>query len=137
MNRRRIVLDTNVVVSAAIKPGGHEELIVELVIARELALCLSAPVIAEYEAVLARPKFNRIDPARITRFLRLLKIEATMVTPRTIITESRDESDNRFLECAEAAEAEYLITGNKRHFPERWKSTGVVNAREFLAAYGR
>ena len=51
MNRPRVVLDTNVVVSAAIKPGGLESQIVELVIARELALIVSAAVIAEYELV--------------------------------------------------------------------------------------
>ncbi len=45
---------------------------------------------------------------------------------------SPDPADNRFLECAEAAQADYLVTGNKRHFPERWGKTVVVNARELL-----
>ena len=40
--------------------------------------------------------------------------------------------NNRFLECAETINAEFLITGNKRHFPEVWKGTKIVNAREFL-----
>jgi putative PIN family toxin of toxin-antitoxin system len=132
MKRRRIVLDTNVVVSAAIKPGGPEEFIVELVAAHELALYASTAVIAEYETVFARPKFAHIDPTRIARLLELLKDEAVLVIPRELVTESRDEPDNRFLECAETAGAEYLITGNKRDFPERWKSTRVMNARELL-----
>ena len=62
MNRPRVVLDTNVIVSAAVKPGGLEERIVELVAAREIALCLSAAVLAEYEMVLARQKFQPHRP---------------------------------------------------------------------------
>jgi predicted nucleic acid-binding protein len=42
------------------------------------------------------------------------------------------ESDNRFLECAEAFKAHFLITGNTRHFPREWKATRIVNAREFI-----
>jgi putative PIN family toxin of toxin-antitoxin system len=132
MNRARVVLDTNVVVSAAINSGGLEARIVELVAARELTLYVSTAVIAEYDIVFARPKFAHIDPDRIARLLRLLKAEATMVTPLELVTESKDDPDNRFLECAEAAGADYLVTGNKRHFPNRWKSTRVVNTREFL-----
>ena len=63
--------------------------------------------------------------------LELLKAEATIVSPQATATGSKDDSDNRFLECAEAADAEYLVTGNKRHFPMEWKSTQIVNAREF------
>ena len=66
------------------------------------------------------------------RLLQLLKDQATMVTPRDIVTESKDEPDNRFLECAEEADADYLVTGNKRHFPKSWKSTRIVNSREFI-----
>lgn len=137
MNRSSAVLDTNVVVSAAINSGGLEARIVELVAAGELALYVSTAVIAEYDIVLARLKFAHIDPDRIARLLRLLKAEATMVTPPEIVTASKDDPDNRFLECAEAAGAEYLVTGNKRHFPNHWKSTRVLNARELLRLIGR
>jgi predicted nucleic acid-binding protein len=42
-----------------------------------------------------------------------------------------DPDDNQFLECAEAAQADYLVTGNIRHFPEVWKET----PREFIDAW--
>jgi putative PIN family toxin of toxin-antitoxin system len=132
MNKLRVVLDTNVVVSAVLKLGSLEAQIVDLVARRELRLYVSRAIQEEYDEVLARPKFTSIDPKRVSLFLGLLKAEATVVAPPHRITESPDESDNRFLECAESAEADYLITGNKRHFPERWKSTRIVNAREFL-----
>jgi hypothetical protein len=42
------------------------------------------------------------------------------------------DSENRFLECAEALKADHLVTGNKRHFPTEWRQTQVVDARELL-----
>lgn len=48
------------------------------------------------------------------------------------MTEARDPDDNHFLECAEAAGADYLVTGNKKHFPSSYKNARVVDAREFL-----
>ena len=48
------------------------------------------------------------------------------------MTASRDADDNRFLECTEAAGADYLVTGNKKHFPAMYKNTRIVDAREFL-----
>ena len=43
---------------------------------------------------------------------------------------SLDRDDNIFLECAGEARADYLVTGNKRHFPKFWRSTKVINDRE-------
>jgi uncharacterized protein len=43
-----------------------------------------------------------------------------------------DPEDNIFLECADAARADYLVTGNVRHFPRFWKKTKVITSREFL-----
>jgi len=43
-----------------------------------------------------------------------------------------DPDDNKFLECADAARADYLVTGNQRHFPEFWKKTKVISPREFI-----
>jgi predicted nucleic acid-binding protein len=43
-----------------------------------------------------------------------------------------DEDDNRFLECALSAGADFLVTGNLRHYPEIFGTTRIVNARGFL-----
>jgi predicted nucleic acid-binding protein len=59
-------------------------------------------------------------------------IQAKLVRPFHKVAMSPDEPENRFLECAETIDAEFLITGNKRHFPGIWKGTKIVNAREFL-----
>ncbi len=132
MNRLRIVLDTNVIVSAALQPGGLEGQIIELIAARVISLYISPDLIDEYQEVLQRPKFTKLDPDQVARLLTLLADEATVVSPQHRLSVSPDDSDNRFLECAETAEADFLITGNKKHFPERWKKTRVVNARQFF-----
>jgi len=54
------------------------------------------------------------------------------VKPRHRVSESPDESDNRFLECAETGSADYLVTGNVSHFPKTWRKTQVVTIRRFL-----
>ncbi len=55
---------------------------------------------------------------------------ANLIEPRHTVSVSADEPDNRFL--AETSGANFLVTGNKRHFPETWKSTRVVTARQLL-----
>lgn len=130
----RVVLDTNVVVSAALVSQGLPAKLIALVATRSVSLYLSEATIKEYIAVLARSKFAQIDPARLRRLVGLLNRKATHVTPRVIVSACSDEDDNRFLECAQAARAHYLVTGNRRHFPERWKMTRIVTPREFFEA---
>jgi uncharacterized protein len=45
---------------------------------------------------------------------------------------TKDPDDNKFVECADEARAEYLVTGNLRHFPKFWKKTTVISSREFI-----
>jgi len=44
-----------------------------------------------------------------------------------------DPGDDKFLECADAARADYLVTGNTRHFPKFWKKTKVITSLEFIS----
>ena len=66
----------------------------------------------------------------------LSKLEAcaVQVVPHETLSAAADEDDNRFLECAVAAGAAYLITGNLKHYPAVWGSTRIVNARGFLTS---
>jgi uncharacterized protein len=87
--------------------------------------------LAEYEGVLRRPKFG-VNPRLVTRSLGMLRREARIVNPKREVNVASDSADNRFLECAESAKADYLVTGNKRHFPKQWRQTQIVNSRKFL-----
>src|SRR6266849_3854142 len=112
----RVVYDTNVVVSATLKAGSIPASLVTLALDRHVRLCLSPIIFAEYAAVLKRPKFA-FDARAVDAFLRDLRGVAVMVSPANHVHVALHEPDNRFLECAQAARAQYLATGNKRHFP--------------------
>jgi putative PIN family toxin of toxin-antitoxin system len=131
MRTIRVVLDTNVVVSAHLSPEGYERSVLDLALAGKLRMFVSEAILREYESVLQRPKF-RLKHVSVSRSLRLLRGAAKVVTPYGQVNVARDPGDNRFLECAEAGKADYLVTGNKRHFPKQWRQTLIVNARELL-----
>jgi putative PIN family toxin of toxin-antitoxin system len=128
----RVVLDTNVVVSAVLTRGGAESHALDLAAARKIQLHVTRSILTEYEEVLRRPKFSRVSRKAIDGALELIRRVAIVVNPKETLAVSSDEDDNRFLECAEAADADYLVTGNKRHFPERWKQCAVIGARELV-----
>jgi putative PIN family toxin of toxin-antitoxin system len=131
----RVVLDTNVLVSANLSDQGLESLVVSLVLNRKIRLCLSPPILDEYRRVLYYPRL-KFEPAEIDRLLARLRRCGIKVVPDHPVSVPPDEPDNRFLECAEAARAEFLVTGNQKHFPNRWKLTDVVTARELLNRIG-
>lgn len=127
----RVVYDTNVIVSAALKPGSLPASLVSLAMAKAVRLFLSPAILEEYAAVLKRPRF-RLDPKAVETFLRDLRSAAVMVRPSQRVSRAPDEPDNRFLECALAARADYFVTGNKRHFPfPEFEGTKIVRPAEF------
>ena len=131
----RVVLDTNIIVSACLRPEGAPATIVELALLGTFTVYLSPNVLGEYREVLARPKFSR-QIERITVLLEGIEEVAVVVMPDRRIEISPDEEDNRLLECAEAAEADFLVTGNRKHFPESFGATRVVAPRDFLTELG-
>jgi putative PIN family toxin of toxin-antitoxin system len=126
----RVVLDTNVIVSAVLVPSGTQASILLLALQGHIALSVSPPVPAEYEEVLRRPRF-KLQPQHIEAVLGTIRKVAHLVEPQRTLSISTHESDNRFLECAAAA-AHYIVTGNTRHFPQRYKETTIVTGRRFL-----
>jgi putative PIN family toxin of toxin-antitoxin system len=112
----RVVYDTNVLVSAALKPGSIPAALVSLALAQRVHLCVSPPILAAYKEVLHRPKFGFAAPS-IDALLADLTRTALLIHPTIPLTVALDEADNRFLECALEARAAFLVTGNLRHFP--------------------
>jgi uncharacterized protein len=127
----RLVLDTNVVVSAALKPDGLQRTVVLLAITKPARLYVSTAILAEYRDVLSRPELKIRKGLRL-QLLQLIKQHSYLVTPSRPLHITSDPADNIFLECADAARADYLVTGNQRHFPRFWKKTKVITSREFI-----
>ena len=127
----RIVFDTNIVVSAMLSPSGTAADALRLGLNRHVRLCASEVMFKEYEAVLRRPKFRR-PPQVVSALMKAVRAVAELVEPTATLTVSADEADNRFLECAEVANASYLVTGNIQHFPATWGRTRVITARRLV-----
>ena len=131
----RVVLDSNIVVSACLTPQGASATIVELALLGYFTLCISQEVLSEYQEVLARPKFSR-ELERIKTVLEGIEETSAVIVPRQRLTLSSDEEDNRLLECAQAAKADFLVTGNRKHFPDRMDEVRILSPREFLTELG-
>ncbi len=127
----RLVIDTNIVVSAALKPDGLQRTVFLLAITKPARLYLPSPIMSEYQRVLSRPEL-RIRKGIRQQFLKLIENRAHLVAPFRSVQVASDPGDNIFLECADEARADYLITGNRRHFPKFWKKTKVISSREFF-----
>ena len=131
----RVVLDTNVVVSALLAADSLPAAILDLALQGKIHPAVSHPVLTELDRVLRRPRFG-FGSRKIASFIVLYKTRSKLVSPKKPLDLCQDDSsDNRFLECAETAKAEFLITGNKSHFPSRHMKTLVVTPREFWDAY--
>ncbi len=128
----RLVIDTNILVSAALKPDGLQRTVLVLAITKPAKLFISKPVLGEYREVLARPEF-KIRKGLQHQLLQLIKNRAQLITSTRPVSAATDPDDNKFLECAEVARADYLITGNPRHFPKFWKQTKIISSREFIS----
>jgi putative PIN family toxin of toxin-antitoxin system len=129
----RVVLDTNVVVSAVLTRDGLESQILRLALNAEIRLYVSPPIFREYSEVLARAKF-RLTKSAHQQIVEGIESAAIVAAPKPHVLACSDPEDNMFLECSETALADYLITGNLRHFPAVWKSTRVVSSRQSLAS---
>ena len=128
----RLVIDTNVIVSAALKSDGLQRSTFLLAITKPGRLYVSAPILEEYAEVLSRPELA-IRRGLQLQLLQLIKNHAHLVTPSRRIDVTSDPDDNIFIECADAARADFLVTGNRKHFPAYWKSTKIVSPREFVS----
>ncbi len=77
------------------------------------------------------PRFQR-DEETIAATLRAIREQAFWVKPADTVRACSDPDDDIFLECAQAAQADYIVTGNLRHFPEAWEGTSIVTPRRLL-----
>ena len=109
------VIDTNVLVSAALTSGGNCDRIVRAAIDGRARLAWSAPVLAEYREVLSRSKF-KFSPQVVSSLLGVFA-ERDQVTPRSLDIRLPDPDDEIFMATAMVTPDQILITGNASHFP--------------------
>ena len=103
-----------------------------LAITKPARLYVSEEILAEYRKVLMRPEFP-IRRGLRQQLLQLISRHSHAITPSLRVNVTSDPDDNKFLECADAARCDYLVTGNLRHFPACWKKTKVISSRDFIS----
>jgi putative PIN family toxin of toxin-antitoxin system len=127
----RAVLDTNIIVSALLQPLGAPAQVFLLAVSGSIQLCITGNVYAEYEEVIRRPRLRR-DQGVISATLQAIREKGLWVRSTEAVRACSDPDDDIFLECAQAAQAGYIVTGNIKDFPASWLDTQIVTARRFL-----
>ena len=131
----RVVFDTNVYISAFLTKNGRAEEAYLLAVRKKFQLYTSVPIITEMASKL-RTKFSWDDEA-IKKAVRHVSSVATVVKPTIKLDILQDEPDNRILECAKAAKADFIVTGDKHLLIlKEFKGSGIVTIAEFLNRYG-
>jgi putative PIN family toxin of toxin-antitoxin system len=127
----KVVLDTNVLVSGLMTRTGTCAIVLNLLTDNRIRAVLDGRIADDYRRVCTDPRLG-LDAEAVRDFLRFLGDCAENVTAVPVGADLPDRDDLPFLEVAAEANA-VLVTGNKRHFPERAVgAVHVVNPAEFL-----
>jgi uncharacterized protein len=135
---QKVILDTNVIVSALISSSVPTSILYELVLERAVTLCLSEAIFIEYVEVLGRDKFNKFSNFKSKAEVVLTKLReiSTFYQTDRILNILTDTSDNKFLELAAVSAADYLITGNTLDFTiTEFEYTRILTPRNYWDAY--
>ena len=130
---QKIVIDTNVIVSALIQ-FGYPNQIINLFINRRFQLCISDELMTEYYEVLARLKFSKYPDFFIRAEALLAEIESKAIkyVPTKKLQLISDPDDNMILELADECLADYVITGNTNDFTIlTYKNIKIVSPKDY------
>jgi len=127
----KIVIDTNILVSAALRDRDPEVVILFVLEQKDHQWIVSSEILEEYKTVLSRKRLD-LSEATKQRWFYLLDALTTLVEVKLEIEFPRDQKDAKFIACALAANAEFFITGDK-DFTEaqRLLSTTIVSVSQF------
>ena len=127
----KVVIDTNLLVSAVIRDRLPEQVLLWCLRHPAVDWLVTPAIMAEYVAVIRRPKFNLPDETVIW-WLELLAADTQTIQTTVEINFPRDRKDAPFLICAESGQANYLITGDS-DFSEAQTliQTPIVSLRQF------
>ena len=120
----KVIIDTNVLVSAALKDRDPEAVILFVVEQPDFEWVVSPEILVEYKEVLSRPKLRLPEEVR-QQWFDLLDRLTTVVAVNLAVDFPRDQNDAKFLACALTAGADYLVTGD-RDFSEAQKLVATI-----------
>ena len=130
-----VVIDTNVIVSGILRPFSPSGDVVRMIATGDIVLCLDGRLLAEYSEVLRRPRFM-FDPELVSALLDLIERDGAFASSTPLAAELPDADDRPFIEVAIAADAQCLVTGNRKHFPaEACRGIRVMAPKQFVDYY--
>ena len=138
MVKKKVVLDTNVLISSLLKSESKARDIYRLVLRREIELYASVDLINELSRVLEYPKFGFEKLQKEVFLKNLIRVATILVNPGLRINVIKeDPPDNKFLECAVEAKADYLISGDNKHLLllKNFQGIKIISPSEFLKLY--
>ena len=112
----KVVVDTNVIVSALLNANGPPAKILSLILNGKIKLLYDNRILFEYIEVLSRKEFG-FNNEIINDLIDFFKHEGEYINADHSNEVFHDETDKKFYEAHKCGEAQYLITGNKKHFP--------------------
>lgn len=126
-----VVFDTNIFVSAFTRPEGRASLALQAIVARQDELFISPPIIDELLRVLDEKfHWNTANRRFVTDWM---SRNARILEPVETLTILADEPDNRILECAIAANADLIVTGDRAMLSlQRIENTRIVSLATYL-----
>jgi len=124
---RKVVLDTNILVSAMLTINGIPARIIEMALAGELSVCYNSNILLEYNNVLYRPQFD-FNAKKVQNIISTITELGVELMPTASNFPMTDESDRKFYDLHKAANA-ILITGNIKHFP---KESTIIKPADFM-----
>ncbi len=131
-----VVLDTNIIASATYWRGKPAHCL-EAWLLGKYDLAISHPILTEYEEVVARLA-GRYPAKNATSWLKAIKQGAHLFLPGPISVSAADPKDQMFLECADVAKADYLVTGDRSHILplKRVGNASILTVSDFLKDLG-
>jgi putative PIN family toxin of toxin-antitoxin system len=123
----RVILDTNIIVSAFLNHKGIPGEILSLVLTHKIIICYDNKIFSEYTDVLMRSKFN-FDNDFVNNFLEFVRNNGEYIVAETQDIQFDDVVDNILYDVFKSSNAEYIITGNKKHYPQE---ENIISPREY------
>jgi len=136
--KKKVVLDTNVLISSLLKSESKARDIYRLALRGEIELYTSVDLINELSRVLEYPKFGFEKLEKEVFLNNLTRVAIILANPGLRIDLIKeDPPDNEFLECAVEAKADYLISGGNRHLLplKNFQGIRIISPSEFLELY--
>lgn len=135
----RVILDTNVLVSALLLPHGTADYLYRCWLTGRFDLVTSEEQLQELRRVTQYPRLrNYIRPAAAGTMLNQIRALAVVARRLPHLAVCEDAADNFLLAMAQTAEADLLVTGDRRHLLKlkRHRQTRIVTARAAAEALG-